>query len=83
MSETALHVLIIEDEAEIRRFVRMALQAEGLVVYEADSLQRGLIEAGTRRPDLIVLESSLGAYAWNRHAVSASVHGGAAQEDRG
>lgn len=59
MSETALHVLIVEDEAEIRRFVRMALQAEGLVVYEADSLQRGLIEAGTRRPDLIVLDLGL------------------------
>jgi two-component system KDP operon response regulator KdpE len=59
MSETALRVLIVEDEFEIRRFVRMALEAEGLLVYEADSLQRGLIEAGTRRPDLIVLDLGL------------------------
>ncbi|VVO26772.1 two-component system response regulator KdpE [Pseudomonas fluorescens] len=59
MSETALRVLIVEDEIEIRRFVRMALEAEGLLVYEADSLQRGLIEAGTRRPDLIVLDLGL------------------------
>jgi two-component system KDP operon response regulator KdpE len=59
MSETALRVLIVEDEIEIRRFVRMALEAEGLLVYEADSVQRGLIEAGTRRPDLIVLDLGL------------------------
>ncbi|MCX7077932.1 MAG: two-component system response regulator KdpE [Pseudomonas sp.] len=59
MSETALRVLIVEDEIEIRRFVRMALEAEGLLVYEADSLQRGLIEAGTRRPDLIILDLGL------------------------
>src|SRR5207253_2284918 len=59
MSETALRVLIVEDEIEIRRFVRMALQAEGLLVYEAESLERGLIEAGTRRPDLIVLDLGL------------------------
>ncbi len=55
----AMRVLIVEDEADIRRFVRMALQAEGLEVHEADSLRRGLIEAGTRRPDLIVLDLGL------------------------
>jgi two-component system KDP operon response regulator KdpE len=35
------------------------LQAESLVVSEADGVQRGLIEAGTRRPDLIVLDLGL------------------------
>ena len=59
MSEPTTRVLIIEDEAQIRRFVRMALQAEGLEVFEADTVQRGLIEAGTRRPDLIVLDLGL------------------------
>ncbi len=59
MTESALHVLIIEDEKEIRRFVRMALQAEGLEVHEADTFHRGLIDAGTRRPDLIVLDLGL------------------------
>ncbi|MGX1127226.1 response regulator [Pseudomonas defluvii] len=59
MNETPLHVLIVEDEADIRRFVRMALQGEGLVVHEADTLARGLIEAGTRRPNLIVLDLGL------------------------
>src|SRR5579862_5174714 len=52
-------VLVIEDEVEIRRFIRLSLQAESLVVCEADSVQRGLIEAGTRRPDLVVLDLGL------------------------
>lgn len=55
----AARLLIIEDEAQIRRFVRLALEAEGLAVFEADTLQRGLIDAGTRRPDLIVLDLGL------------------------
>ena len=59
MNESVPHVLIIEDEKEIRRFVRMALQAEGLEVHEADTFHRGLIDAGTRRPDLIVLDLGL------------------------
>jgi len=59
VSETTQGVLIIEDEANIRRFVRMALESEGLEVHEADSVRRGLIEAGTRSPDLIVLDLGL------------------------
>ena len=52
-------VLIIEDEKEIRRFVRLALEAESMRVYEAETLQRGLIEAATRKPDLVVLDLGL------------------------
>lgn len=59
MTDSVPHVLIIEDEKEIRRFVRMALQAEGLEVHEAETFQRGLIDSGTRRPDLIVLDLGL------------------------
>lgn len=55
----ALQVLLVEDDAEIRRFVRMTLTAEGYVVHEADGVQRGLIDAGTRRPDLLVLDLGL------------------------
>jgi two-component system KDP operon response regulator KdpE len=58
-TETPGHVLVVEDEAEIRRFIRLSLQAESLVVSEADGVQRGLIEAGTRRPDLVVLDLGL------------------------
>jgi len=52
-------VLIVEDEKEIRRFVRHALEAEGFRAFEADTLQRGLIEAGTRKPDLVILDLGL------------------------
>ncbi|ANI28482.1 transcriptional regulator [Yersinia entomophaga] len=52
-------VLIVEDEKEIRRFVRTALENEGCRVFDSDTLQRGLIEAGTRKPDLIILDLGL------------------------
>ncbi len=56
---SAARVLMIEDEPEIRRFVRMALESEGLEVYEAATLARGLIDAATRRPELVVLDLGL------------------------
>ena len=52
-------VVIIEDEPHIRRFVRMALESEGWQVYEADTAKKGLVEAGTRQPDLLVLDLGL------------------------
>jgi two-component system KDP operon response regulator KdpE len=58
-TETRRNALIIEDEKEIRRFVRHALESEGFQVFEAENLQRGLIEAGTRRPDLAILDLGL------------------------
>ena len=59
MSETTPLALLIKDEPHIRRFVRMALETEGWHVPEADTLRRGLIDAGTRKPDLIVLDLGL------------------------
>jgi len=56
---TAPTALLVEDEPQIRRFVRAALEAEGWQVHEAATLQRGLIDAGTRRPDLVVLDLGL------------------------
>jgi len=52
-------VVIIEDEPQIRRFVRSALESEGWQVFEADTAQQGLSEAGTRKPDLLVLDLGL------------------------
>ena len=51
--------IIIEDEPQIRRFVRAALEAEGWQVHEADTAKKGLTEAGTRKPDLLVLDLGL------------------------
>jgi two-component system KDP operon response regulator KdpE len=59
MSERRARVLVVEDEADIRRFVRMALESAGHEVFEADGMARGLIEAGSRRPDLAVLDLGL------------------------
>ncbi|MBW8464654.1 MAG: two-component system response regulator KdpE [Acidovorax sp.] len=52
-------VLVIEDEPQIRRFVRSALEAEGWQVHEAGTLREGLSAAGTRHPDLLVLDLGL------------------------
>jgi two-component system KDP operon response regulator KdpE len=52
-------VVIVEDEPQIRRFVRMALESEGCSVVEAATGERGLVEAGTRKPDLVVLDLGL------------------------
>lgn len=54
-----MNVLIIEDEKEIRRFLRLALEAESFRVFDAETLQRGLIEAATRKPDLVILDLGL------------------------
>jgi len=59
MSEPVPRILVVEDEAEIRRFVSQSLEREGFEVHQAETLQRGLIEAGTRRPDLLVLDLGL------------------------
>jgi two-component system, OmpR family, KDP operon response regulator KdpE len=52
-------ILIVEDEAQIRRFVRSSLEGEGHEVFEAETQARGLIEAGTRKPDLLILDLGL------------------------
>jgi two-component system KDP operon response regulator KdpE len=59
MSDSIATVIVIEDEPKIRRFVRMSLESEGFTVFEAESVKRGLIEAGTRKPDMVVLDLGL------------------------
>lgn len=52
-------VILIEDEVQIRRFVRAALEAEGWQVHEADTARRGLADAGTRKPELLIIDLGL------------------------
>jgi two-component system, OmpR family, KDP operon response regulator KdpE len=59
MSTPAPIALILEDEREIRHFVRVSLEAEGWQVVEASTVKQGLIEAGTRRPDLVIADLGL------------------------
>jgi two-component system KDP operon response regulator KdpE len=59
MTDIAPIVVLVEDEKQIRRFVRSALEAEGMQVFEADTVRQGLVEAGTRKPDLVILDLGL------------------------
>ena len=52
-------VLVVDDEASIRRYLRAALCAQGLTVYEAASGQEAINAVLNHRPDLIVLDLGL------------------------
>lgn len=59
MSTVMPTLLVVEDDAQIRRFVRHALEREGFRVREAESFASGLIDAGTSKPDLVILDLGL------------------------
>ena len=52
-------ILLIEDEPEIRRFLRTTLPAHGFRLYEASTGKDGLTEAQARNPDLLLLDLGL------------------------
>ncbi|MEO5367925.1 MAG: response regulator [Magnetococcus sp. WYHC-3] len=52
-------IVLIEDEPQIRRFVRMGLAAEGYGVVETVSAAEGILAAGTRRPDGVIVDLGL------------------------
>ena len=54
-----LSALIIDDEVQIRRLLRVALEAENYRVHEAEKGQQGLMEIASRRPDIILLDLGL------------------------
>jgi two-component system KDP operon response regulator KdpE len=55
----AATIIVIEDEAQIRRFLRTSLTSENYQVIEAETGKQGLTEAATRKPDLIILDLGL------------------------
>jgi two-component system KDP operon response regulator KdpE len=59
MSETGQHVLIVDDELSIRRYLRAALSAQGFAVHEAADGQEALNAAVAFHPDLIILDLGL------------------------
>src|SRR5262245_45048477 len=52
-------ILVVEDEPEIRRFLRSSLGADGYRVVEAESGGRGATDAGTHKPDLAIVDLGL------------------------
>jgi two-component system KDP operon response regulator KdpE len=59
MSTHRATVLVVEDEPEIRRFLRAALGVEGYRVVESATGRRGCIDAGTHKPDLAIVDLAL------------------------
>src|SRR6266853_1084038 len=52
-------ILVVEDDPQIRRFLRATLAAEGYAFHEAETAQEGIAQAAARRPDLILLDLGL------------------------
>jgi two-component system KDP operon response regulator KdpE len=52
-------VVLIEDEVQIRRFLRAALVGNGFRLFEADTGEGGVTETATRQPDLVILDLGL------------------------
>jgi two-component system KDP operon response regulator KdpE len=52
-------VLLIEDEMQMRRFLRVILESEGYRLVESEKAADGLIQAATRNPDVVLLDLGL------------------------
>jgi two-component system KDP operon response regulator KdpE len=52
-------ILLIEDEPQMQRFLRIILQGHGYRLVESSTGQEGLMQAATRSPDLILLDLGL------------------------
>ena len=59
MTASAPRVLVIDDEAQIRRFLDIGLRAEGYQVLLAANAAEGLAQAATGSPDLVILDLGL------------------------
>ncbi len=78
-SARAVHVLVVEDEAPIRRLLRTTLEAEGYAVHEAATGREARTLAGNRRVDLYLIDLGLpdgdgcelirDLRAWNRRPI--------------
>lgn len=53
------HVLVVDDEIQIRRFLRISLEASGYRVFETETGKEALAKAAQLRPDVIILDLGL------------------------
>jgi two-component system KDP operon response regulator KdpE len=59
VTASATTLVVIEDDPQIRRFLRTGLSAEPFRIFEAETGEAGLVEAATRKPDLVILDLGL------------------------
>lgn len=59
MTQLQNSILLIDDEPQIRKFLRISLNAQGYRVLEAGTGEEGLAQAALNRPDLVVLDLGL------------------------
>ena len=52
-------ILVIDDEAQIRRFLKIGLESQGFRVCETENGEEGLIQAVMKKPDIILLDLNL------------------------
>src|SRR5262245_15446724 len=52
-------ILLVEDDPQIRKFLKVMLTAEGYRYYEAVSGEDGIAQVSARNPDLILLDLGL------------------------
>jgi two-component system KDP operon response regulator KdpE len=52
-------VVLIEDEPQIRRFLRATLTGQGYRLFEAPTGAAGLVEVGSRQPDVVIVDLGL------------------------
>lgn len=59
MSELQPEILLIEDDPQIRRFLRASLPAQGYRLREAETASEGYVQSSSHTPDLILLDLGL------------------------
>jgi two-component system KDP operon response regulator KdpE len=59
MTEEKELILLIEDEPQMRRFLRITLESHGYRFVEAGTAQEGLMQASMRNPDVVLLDLGL------------------------
>lgn len=59
MTDAPGRILVVDDELQIRRFLRIALEAHGFAVVEAGSGREAISFAATESPDLVILDLGL------------------------
>jgi two-component system KDP operon response regulator KdpE len=59
VTEAMFRILVVEDDADIRRVLRALLEAEGYRVVEADSAARALVESRSHQPDVVLVDLGL------------------------